>query len=44
MTDDLRNISAAFDLITDHWQPHRPTSVNDSDDVTLWREAPRSRG
>lgn len=31
MTDDVRNISAAFDLIIDHWQPHRLASINDYD-------------
>lgn len=31
MTDEVRNISAAFDLVTDHWQPRRLANVNDYD-------------
>ena len=29
MTDDVCNVSEALDLITDYWQPHRLTSIND---------------
>ena len=28
---DVRNIQRALDRITEHWQPHRLTSVNDYD-------------
>lgn len=31
MTTDVRNISAALAAISDHWQPHRLTSINDYD-------------
>ncbi|WP_026552472.1 cupin domain-containing protein [Arthrobacter sp. H20] len=31
MSDDVRNISAALEGISEHWQPHRLTSVNDYD-------------
>jgi len=31
MADDVRNISAALATISEHWQPHRLTSVNDYD-------------
>ena len=31
MTDDIRNVQTALDAITEHWQPHRLTSVNDYD-------------
>lgn len=29
--DQVRNLSTAFDTITEHWQPRRLTSVNDYD-------------
>lgn len=31
MTDDVRNITAALASISEHWQPHRLTSINDYD-------------
>lgn len=31
MTDDVRNVQSALSTITEHWQPHRLTSVNDYD-------------
>ena len=31
MTDDVRNVSDALDLISDYWQPRRLTSVDDYD-------------
>lgn len=31
MSDDVRNVQTALAQITDHWQPHRLTSVNDYD-------------
>ncbi|SFR91020.1 Mannose-6-phosphate isomerase, cupin superfamily [Agromyces sp. CF514] len=31
MTDDVRNIAAALDRITEPWQPHRLASINDYD-------------
>lgn len=31
MTDDIRNVHTALDAISEHWQPHRLTSVNDYD-------------
>ncbi|MBD5785602.1 cupin domain-containing protein [Cellulosimicrobium terreum] len=31
MSDDVRNIQAALATITEQWQPHRLTSVNDYD-------------
>lgn len=31
MSDDVRNIRAAFASIHEHWQPHRLTTVNDYD-------------
>lgn len=31
MTHDVSNLAAAFDTISDHWQPRRLTSVNDYD-------------
>ncbi|WP_102193791.1 cupin domain-containing protein [Microbacterium aurantiacum] len=31
MTDDVRNVDAALATISEHWQPHRLTSVNDYD-------------
>lgn len=31
MTDDVRNVQTALSTITEHWQPHRLTSVNDYD-------------
>ncbi|MDR2998693.1 MAG: cupin domain-containing protein [Microbacterium sp.] len=31
MTDDVRNVQEALSTFTEHWQPHRLTSVNDYD-------------
>ncbi len=31
MESDVRNVSAALDLVSEHWQPHRLTSINDYD-------------
>lgn len=31
MTEDVRNVHDALAAITEHWQPHRLTSVNDYD-------------
>lgn len=31
MPEDVRNIDAALELITEHWQPHRVASINDYD-------------
>lgn len=31
MSDDVRNVNQALSKITEHWQPHRLTSVNDYD-------------
>ena len=31
MTDDVRNVKDALSAISEHWQPHRLTSVNDYD-------------
>jgi len=31
MTDDVRNVSDALDLLSEQWQPHRLVSVNDYD-------------
>lgn len=31
MTPDVRNIDTALAAISEHWQPHRLTSVNDYD-------------
>ena len=31
MTNDVRNIAGALDLISEHWQPHRLSSINDYD-------------
>ena len=31
MTDQVRNLQAAFDSFSDHWQPRRLASVNDYD-------------
>ncbi|GAA4160014.1 cupin domain-containing protein [Gryllotalpicola daejeonensis] len=31
MTDDVRNVLTALERISEHWQPHRLTSVNDYD-------------
>jgi len=31
MTKDVRNIADALDLISEHWQPRRLSSVNDYD-------------
>ena len=31
MDDDVRNVEAALSTITEHWQPHRLTSINDYD-------------
>ncbi|REJ06310.1 cupin domain-containing protein [Microbacterium bovistercoris] len=31
MTDDVRNVQEALSTITEHWQPHRLTSLNDYD-------------
>jgi mannose-6-phosphate isomerase-like protein (cupin superfamily) len=29
MTDPIRNLQAALDSISEHWQPHRLASIND---------------
>lgn len=31
MSDDVRNLKTALSAISEHWQPHRLTSVNDYD-------------
>lgn len=31
MNEDVRNVQAALATMTEHWQPHRLTSVNDYD-------------
>ena len=31
MSDDVRNVLAALSTISEHWQPHRLTTVNDYD-------------
>jgi len=31
MTDGVRNIETALSSVSEHWQPHRLTSVNDYD-------------
>lgn len=31
MTDDVRNMRDALSTITEYWQPHRLTSINDYD-------------
>lgn len=31
MSDDIQNVRAALSAITEHWQPHRLTSINDYD-------------
>jgi hypothetical protein len=31
MADGVRNLEKAFASISEHWQPHRPTSPNDRD-------------
>jgi mannose-6-phosphate isomerase-like protein (cupin superfamily) len=31
MTADIRNLTTALASITEHWQPHRVTSINDYD-------------
>ncbi len=31
MTHLVRNINTALDSISEHWQPHRLTSINDYD-------------
>lgn len=31
MTTDVRNVTAALATISEHWQPHRVTSINDYD-------------
>ncbi|GAA2177731.1 cupin domain-containing protein [Leucobacter tardus] len=31
MKNDVQNIQAALSTITEHWQPHRLTSINDYD-------------
>jgi mannose-6-phosphate isomerase-like protein (cupin superfamily) len=31
MTDEVRNVTTALAAISEHWQPHRLTSVNDYD-------------
>ncbi|WP_309104716.1 cupin domain-containing protein [Microbacterium sp.] len=31
MSDDVRNVDAALAAISEHWQPHRLTSINDYD-------------
>jgi mannose-6-phosphate isomerase-like protein (cupin superfamily) len=31
MTDEVRNVRDALAAVTEHWQPHRLTSVNDYD-------------
>ncbi|WP_341976430.1 cupin domain-containing protein [Microbacterium sp. LWO13-1.2] len=31
MSDDVRNVETALSTISEHWQPHRLTSVNDYD-------------
>ncbi|WP_265520151.1 cupin domain-containing protein [Oerskovia flava] len=31
MSDDVRNVQQALASITEHWQPHRLTSINDYD-------------
>nr|WP_322957010.1 cupin domain-containing protein [Microbacterium sp. STF-2] len=31
MDEDTRNVQAALASITEHWQPHRLTSINDYD-------------
>lgn len=31
MSDDIRNVRAALSALTEHWQPHRLTSINDYD-------------
>ena len=31
MSDDVRNVLTALSMISEHWQPHRLTSVNDYD-------------
>jgi len=31
MADRIRNLQAAFDSFSEHWQPHRLASINDYD-------------
>lgn len=31
MSDDVRNVLTALSTVTEHWQPHRLTSINDYD-------------
>jgi hypothetical protein len=31
MSDGVRNLDKALAAVTEHWQPHRLTSVNDYD-------------
>ncbi|HEY8788699.1 MAG TPA: hypothetical protein VIM10_06165 [Actinopolymorphaceae bacterium] len=31
MSHDVSNLATAFDQISEHWQPHRLTSINDYD-------------
>lgn len=31
MSDDVRNVLTALSAVTEHWQPHRLTSINDYD-------------
>ncbi|QTE28005.1 cupin domain-containing protein [Pengzhenrongella sicca] len=31
MSDDVRNVLTALSSMTEHWQPHRLTSINDYD-------------
>jgi mannose-6-phosphate isomerase-like protein (cupin superfamily) len=31
MSDDVRNVLTALSSISEHWQPHRLTSINDYD-------------
>lgn len=31
MSHDVSNLAAALDTISEHWQPHRLTSINDYD-------------
>lgn len=31
MTEDVRNITTALATISEHWQPHRPHSIDDYD-------------
>ncbi|MDQ1124831.1 cupin domain-containing protein [Microbacterium trichothecenolyticum] len=31
MSDDVRNVYEALSTISEHWQPHRLTSINDYD-------------